>query len=91
MTKSTEIQEPNVSTFPGSRKVYVEGSRPDVRVAMREIQLSPSSGRFGEEENAPVRVYDTSGLYTDTEEATDIRRGLPSNRYGWIVERGDVE
>ncbi|MEY9095914.1 phosphomethylpyrimidine synthase ThiC [Paenibacillus sp. RC84] len=91
MTKSTEIQEPNVSAFPGSRKVYVEGSRPDVRVAMREIQLSPSSGRFGEEENAPVRVYDTSGLYTDTEEATDIRRGLPSNRYGWIVERGDVE
>ncbi|WP_405081470.1 phosphomethylpyrimidine synthase ThiC [Paenibacillus chitinolyticus] len=91
MTKSTEIQEPNVSAFPGSRKVYVEGSRPDVRVAMREIQLSPSSGRFGEEENAPVRVYDTSGLYTDTEEVTDIRRGLPANRYGWIVERGDVE
>ncbi|MFE4572576.1 phosphomethylpyrimidine synthase ThiC [Paenibacillus chitinolyticus] len=91
MSKSTEIQEPNVSAFPGSRKVYVEGSRPDVRVAMREIQLSPSSGRFGEEENAPVRVYDTSGLYTDTEEATDIRRGLPANRYGWISERGDVE
>ncbi|MVO99884.1 phosphomethylpyrimidine synthase ThiC [Paenibacillus lutrae] len=91
MTNAKNVQEPHVSAFPGSRKVYVEGSRPDIRVAMREIGLSPTSGRFGEEENAPVRVYDTSGLYTDTGEQTDIRKGLPANRYGWVMERGDVE
>ncbi|WP_068776838.1 phosphomethylpyrimidine synthase ThiC [Paenibacillus sp. FJAT-26967] len=91
MTNAKNVQEPHVSAFPGSRKVYVEGSRPDIRVAMREIGLSPTSGRFGEEENAPVRVYDTSGLYTDTGERTDIRKGLPANRSGWVMERGDVE
>lgn len=77
--------------FPGSRKVYVEGTRPDLRVAMREIALSPSTGRYGEEPNAPVRVYDTSGPYTDAEAKTDIRRGLQPSRLPWILSRGDVE
>ncbi|WP_230632976.1 phosphomethylpyrimidine synthase ThiC [Paenibacillus athensensis] len=59
---------------------------------MREIALSPSTNLMGEEEvNEPVRVYDTSGLYTDQEQATDIRKGLPANRLAWIIERGDVE
>src|SRR6476646_5141916 len=53
-----------VEGFPASRKGYVNGSRPDLRVPMREIELTPTSGRFGEEQNPPVRVYDTSGVYT---------------------------
>lgn len=77
--------------FPGSKKVYVEGSRPDIRVAMREIALSPSTGRYGEEANAPVRVYDTSGPYTDAGCAPDIRKGLTPHRLTWIEARGDVE
>ncbi|WDM31096.1 phosphomethylpyrimidine synthase ThiC [Paenibacillus mucilaginosus] len=77
--------------FPGSRKVYVEGSRPDLKVAMREIELSPSTGRYGEEPNAPVRVYDTSGPYTDAGAKTDIRQGLQPSRLPWILSREDVE
>ncbi len=58
---------------------------------MREIALTPTSGRFGDEENAPVRVYDTSGPYTDPDVPTDIQQGLPPLRRRWIVDRGDIE
>ncbi|BCU80713.1 phosphomethylpyrimidine synthase [Polycladomyces abyssicola] len=79
-------------TFPNSKKVYIQGSRPDIRVPMREITLSPTTGRNGEEvPNEPVRVYDTSGPYTDPNVETDIRKGLPALRRPWILERGDVE
>ncbi|WP_419179874.1 phosphomethylpyrimidine synthase ThiC [Polycladomyces zharkentensis] len=79
-------------TFPNSRKVYIQGSRPDIRVPMREITLSPTTGRNGEEiPNEPIRVYDTSGPYTDPNVETDIRKGLPPLRRPWILERGDVE
>ncbi|USB33577.1 phosphomethylpyrimidine synthase ThiC [Paenibacillus sp. YPG26] len=89
MTKETiQLQ---TSALPGSRKVYVEGSRPDIRVPMREIALSPTSDSYGSQENAPVRVYDTSGLYSDAAAQTDITKGLPENRRAWIMERGDVE
>ncbi|WP_067934975.1 phosphomethylpyrimidine synthase ThiC [Alicyclobacillus kakegawensis] len=77
--------------FPNSRKVYVTGSRPDVRVPFREIVLSPTTGRLGEQENPPLCAYDTSGPYTDPAVATDVRRGLPPLRRNWILERGDVE
>ena len=80
-----------MSSFSGSKKVYVEGSRPDIKVPMREIELSPTTGAFGEEENPPVRVYDTSGPYTDTNYSVDITKGLPPLRSTWIHERGDVE
>jgi len=80
-----------MSSFSGSKKVYIEGSRPDIKVPMREIQLSPTTGSFGEEENPPVRVYDTSGPYTDSNYAVDIRKGLNPSRRKWVVERGDVE
>jgi len=80
-----------MSSFSGSKKVYVEGSRPDIKVPMREIQLSPTTGSFGEEENPPVRVYDTSGPYTDANYSVDITKGLPNLRSTWIHERGDVE
>ncbi|WP_374964171.1 phosphomethylpyrimidine synthase ThiC [Lysinibacillus sp. RS5] len=90
----TTVSEKNItimSNFDGSKKVYVEGSRPDILVPMREIALSPTTGSFGEEENAPVRVYDTSGPYTDPAYKVDITKGLPALRSTWIRERGDVE
>jgi phosphomethylpyrimidine synthase len=72
--------------LPSSRKVYVESLRiPGLRVAMREIDLTPSSGE------KPVRVYDCSGPYTDPALVTDIRQGLPALRRDWILGRGDVE
>ncbi|MBP1930125.1 phosphomethylpyrimidine synthase ThiC [Ammoniphilus resinae] len=80
-----------MSNFSGSKKVYVEGSRSDIQVPMREIELSPTTGSFGEEENPPVRVYDTSGPYTDPSYSVDITKGLPALRSAWIRERMDVE
>jgi phosphomethylpyrimidine synthase len=66
-----------------SRKVYVTGSRADIRVPMREITLSGG--------NPPLRLYDTSGPYTDPGADLDLKRGLAPLRLGWIIDRGDVE
>ncbi|MBU0798965.1 MAG: phosphomethylpyrimidine synthase ThiC [Alphaproteobacteria bacterium] len=72
--------------LPASRKIHVPGSIfPDIRVALREIDLEPSSGE------KPVRVYDTSGPYSDPAASIDIARGLPTLRRPWIEARGDVE
>lgn len=79
------------SSFPGSNKVYEEGSRPDIRVPMREITLSPTTGTFGEHENDPVRVYDTSGPYSDKNYHVVLEQGLPAVRCKWIMERGDAQ
>ncbi|MEM9996075.1 MAG: phosphomethylpyrimidine synthase ThiC [Bacteroidota bacterium] len=84
---SDEVRRP----LPGSRKIYVEGSRPDLRVPMRLIEQSPTPASFGVEDNPPIPVYDTSGPYTDPDVAIDLRRGLPSVRGAWIAERGDTE
>ncbi|HXK56338.1 MAG TPA: phosphomethylpyrimidine synthase ThiC, partial [Gammaproteobacteria bacterium] len=75
----------------GSRKIYVQGSRSDIRVPMREIHLSDTPASFGAEKNHPVTVYDTSGPYTDPEAKIDLRRGLEDIRRNWIAERGDTE
>ncbi len=78
--------------LPGSRKTYVQGSREDIRVPMREIGLSDSQGRDGSKRpNEPILVYDTSGPYTDAAYRADIRKGLPALRSAWIAERGDTE
>lgn len=78
--------------LPGSRKVYVEGSHPSIQVPMREIALTASTGRNGEETaNEPILVYDASGPYTDESYETDVRKGLPALREGWITAREDVE
>ncbi|MGO4547035.1 phosphomethylpyrimidine synthase ThiC [Paenibacillus sp. 2TAB23] len=78
--------------LPGSRKVYVTGSKASIRVPMREIALSPSTARNGEElPNEPVRIYDASGPYTDESYEADVRQGLPALRNEWICSRGDVE
>lgn len=76
----------------GSRKVYVSGSRSDIRVPMREIRQDPTPLANGElEQNPPLSVYDTSGPYTDPDARIDIRQGLPPLRDAWIEERGDSE
>jgi len=79
--------------FPASRKVYIEGDKPGVRVPMREIRLTPTKSfkSSAVEENAPLLVYDTSGPYTDPDVTIDIRRGLSPLRLAWVMARGDVE
>ena len=77
--------------FPNSRKVYIEGSRSDIRVPMREIALSPTQTPAGKRDNTPVLVYDTSGPYSDPDVDIDLRKGLPLIRGTWIEERGDTE
>ncbi|MGH7995604.1 MAG: phosphomethylpyrimidine synthase ThiC, partial [Opitutaceae bacterium] len=78
--------------FPASRRVYATGSRPDIRVPLREIELSPTRLPNGAEvANEPIRVYDTSGAWGDPEFHGDAGRGLPALRAEWIRGRGDVE
>jgi phosphomethylpyrimidine synthase len=80
-----------VRPIPGSRKIHVEGSRPDIRVPMREIALARTPTLFGGEENAPLTVYDCSGPYTDETATIDLAQGLAPLRAQWIAERGDTE
>src|SRR3546814_13885043 len=88
----TALVDPGATQpFAKSGKVYVEGSRPDVRVPFREISLSDTPSAFGAEKNPPVVVYATSGPYTDPSINIDIRDGLPALRAKWIEERGDTE
>lgn len=86
-----QVDELSIQPFPNSKKIFVEGSRPDIRVPMREITLDDTSTDFGGEKNPPVRVYDTSGPYTDPVVSIDLRQGLASIRSAWIEERGDTE
>ena len=89
MSDSTSTEH---KLFPRSKRVYIEGSRPDLRVPMREIELSPSRSLDGDlVPNDPVRVYDTSGPFGDASFHADPTKGLPRIREQWILERGDVE
>ena len=88
---TAEIDPATKLPFANSRKVYIQGSRPDIQVPFREISLSDTPSQFGAEKNPPVMVYDTSGVYTDPTVNVDIRNGLPAMRAAWIMERGDVE
>ena len=77
--------------FPNSRKIYISGSRADIRVPMREISLSPTAIGDKTRINPPLSVYDTSGAYTDPQAHIDIRAGLSRQRAAWITERNDTE
>ncbi|MCW2672725.1 MAG: thiamine biosynthesis protein ThiC, partial [Frankiales bacterium] len=79
MTASTESARND--SFPGSTKTYLQGSRPDLRVPMREVALTTGDS---------VVLYDTSGPWTDPSLRTDMRLGLPALRAGWVEERGDT-
>ena len=96
LSETAQVDHDSVQPFPASTKIYVEGQSPGVRVPMREIKLTPTpvAGKDGEtrlEPNAPVRVYDTSGPYTDPDVEIDIRKGLAPLRESWIEQRGDTE
>ncbi|MDQ6994301.1 MAG: phosphomethylpyrimidine synthase ThiC [Mariprofundaceae bacterium] len=86
----TNVENEARQPYPNSKKVYVEGSRPDIRVPMREISLSPTETSAGFEENHPILVYDTSGPYTDPDVELDLKKGLPDVRTPWIEERDDT-
>ncbi len=83
LAATAQVDAAAVQPLPSSRKTYLEGSRPDLRVPVRSISQSG--------DNPPVTVYDTSGPYTDPRARIDIRKGLPALRERWILERGDVE
>ncbi|MDM7857021.1 phosphomethylpyrimidine synthase ThiC [Thiopseudomonas acetoxidans] len=91
LSDTAQVDAQSIQPFPNSRKIYVPGSRPDIRVPMREISLTPTVTEQGQEANAPVLVYDTSGPYTDPSISIDVRKGLPNVRSAWIAERGDTE
>ncbi|MEN8183758.1 MAG: phosphomethylpyrimidine synthase ThiC, partial [Myxococcota bacterium] len=87
-----ESQRITRDPFPGSRKIYVPGSDPSIRVPMREVLESPTESHPSESERpAPLALYDTSGPYTDPALDIDVRRGLAPLRLDWIRNRGDVE
>jgi len=93
LRETARVDPAAVRPFPASNKVYVQGSRPDLRVGMREVQLTPTPSGEGQSPcaNPPLRVYDTSGPYTDPLAEIDIRRGLLPLREAWIRERSDTE
>ena len=92
LSLTAEVDQAAVKPFPNSKKAYVQGSRPDIRVPMREITQSNTSASIGaHDQNPPICVYDTSGPYTDPSISIDIRAGLPPLREPWIIERSDTE
>ena len=91
LASAAHVDAAAVKPLPQSRKVYVEGSRTDIRVPMREISQSDTPASFGVEKNPPIYVYDTSGPYTDPAVNIDIRAGLQALRQSWIEQRGDTD
>ncbi|MER0204185.1 MAG: phosphomethylpyrimidine synthase ThiC [Nitrosomonas sp.] len=90
-SSTAEVDAAAIKPLPNSRKIYVQGSRADIQVPLREIQQSDTTTSMGGEKNPPIWVYDTSGPYTDPAVKIDIRSGLPALREKWIAERDDTE
>jgi phosphomethylpyrimidine synthase len=84
---SSEITQP----FPNSKKIFVQGSRADIQVGMREISCDDIATSTGVEKNPPITVYDTSGPFTNPDIVIDLLKGIPDLRSGWIEERADTE
>ncbi|MFA5082956.1 MAG: hypothetical protein WC474_10450, partial [Hydrogenophilaceae bacterium] len=97
LADSAHVDAAAIQPLPNSRKIYVEGSRPDLQVPMREISQDDTptghtaNGLGAVEKNPPIFVYDCSGPYSDPAVKIDIRQGLPALRANWIEERGDTE
>nr|VFK37198.1 MAG: hydroxymethylpyrimidine synthase [Candidatus Kentron sp. SD]VFK41476.1 MAG: hydroxymethylpyrimidine synthase [Candidatus Kentron sp. SD] len=89
LSESAEVDPAVVSPFPNASKIYLTGSRPDIRVPVREIRLTEEEGKAANF-SPPVYVYDTSGPFTDPDMPVDIRAGLSPLRERWIAERGDT-
>ncbi len=90
-SEAARLSTEAIGPFPNASKVYVQGSRDDIRVPMREISQSDTTASFGVEHNPPVTIYDTSGPYTDPDASIDLLAGLPTLRAAWIAERADTE
>jgi phosphomethylpyrimidine synthase len=88
--EAAHVDAAAVKPLPNSRKVYVQGSRTDLQVPMREISQAETPASMGAEINPPIYVYDCSGPYTDPAVKIDIRSGLAALREGWISERDDT-
>jgi phosphomethylpyrimidine synthase len=91
ISKTTQLSEAVTRPFPNSRKIYVQGSRPDIRVPMRQIRQADTPASFGAQHNPDITVYDTSGPYSDPDAAIDLLAGLADVRGGWIADRRDTE
>ncbi len=91
LSEKAKVDDLAIEAFPNSKKIYIQGSRDDIRVPMREISQSPTLVGTIKEENPSIAVYDTSGPYTDPTVDIDIRQGLNHLRKAWIDERGDTE
>ncbi len=91
LSKTATVDPAAVRPFPNSRKIYVQGSRPDIRVPMREISQDQTTTPDGGDNNPPIWIYDTSGPYTDPHVQIDIRSGLQPLREVWLEDRGDTE
>jgi len=91
LSQKAKVNDASIQPFPNSRKIYVQGSRDDIRVPMREISLADTQTNGTPEKNSAITVYDTSGPYTDPTVAIDIRKGLQDVRKQWILDRNDTE
>ncbi len=91
LSEKAKVDDLAVESFPNSKKIYIQGSRDDIRVPMREISQSPTLVGAVKEDNPCIAVYDTSGPYTDQSVQIDIRKGLNHLRKAWIDERDDTE
>lgn len=91
LAATASVDQSAIAPFPNSEKVYIAGSRPDIRVPFRKITQEDTPSQMGAEKNPPLYVYDTSGPYTDPCIAIDIRAGLTPIRAAWINERNDTE
>ena len=91
LQRTAELSAESIKPMDGSTKVYVQGSRPDIQVPMREIHLEDTAASFGAEKNPPIPVYDTSGPYTDPAVKIDLLKGLPDVRSAWIEQRDNTE
>ena len=89
--QTTQLSEDVTRPFPNSSKIYVQGSRPDIRVPMRQIRQADTPASFGAEQNPAITVYDTSGPYSDPDAKIDLLAGLPDVRAAWIADREDTE
>src|SRR3954452_15788896 len=91
LNETAHVDDAAVKPLPNSRKIYVEGSRPDIRVPMREISQSDTPAAMGAETNPPIYGYDTSGPYTEPDASIDVGAGVSPLRAKWIEERDDTE
>ncbi len=89
--KTTQLSHDVTQAFPASKKIYITGSRTDIRVPMREVTQTDTLSKEGTIKNPAIPLYDTSGVYTDPEVEIDLLKGLPAIRSNWIKERNDTQ